>query len=187
MVRLMTVAESVLSRIEAALGPKGVTRDPAAIAPHVVEWRDRYFGATPLLARPATTQEVAAVVKICAESGTGLVPQGGNTGAVGGQIPFGEILLNLSRLNRIREIDAADNTITVEAGCVLADIQRAAAGIDRLYPLSLASEGSAQIGGLLSTNAGGVNALRHGCAREHVLGLEVAALGRYLERLARAS
>jgi FAD/FMN-containing dehydrogenase len=169
----MTISESTLQRIETALGPKGATRDPAAIAPHLAEWRERYQGATPLLAMPATREEVAAIVKICAETGTGLVPQGGNTGLVGGQIPFGEILVNLSRLNRIRDLDAACNTMTVEAGCVLAHVQRAAAEADRLYPLSLASEGSAQIGGLLSTNAGGVNVLRYGSAREHVLGLEV--------------
>jgi FAD/FMN-containing dehydrogenase len=169
----MTISESILQRIEAALGPKGTTRDPAAIAPHLTEWRERYAGETPLLTMPATSEEVAAIVKICAETGTGIVPQGGNTGLVGGQIPFGEILLSLGRMNRIRDLDAACNTLTVEAGCVLAHVQRAAAEADRHYPLSLASEGSAQIGGLLSTNAGGVNVLRYGSAREHVLGLEV--------------
>jgi FAD/FMN-containing dehydrogenase len=169
----MPIDEAILRRIEAAVGPKGATRDPAKIAPQLKEWRGRYHGATPMLVRPATAEEVAAVVAICAETGAPIVPQGGNTGLVGGQIPFGEILLNLGRLNRIRELDAACNTLTVEAGCVLADIQSTAETADRLYPLSLASEGSAQIGGLLSANAGGVNVLRYGNAREHVLGLEV--------------
>ena len=180
------IDEKVLKRIEAAVGPKGTTRDPSEIAPHLVEWRDKYKGETPLLVRPASTEEVAAVVKICAETKTPIVPQGGNTGLVGGQIPFGEVLLSLSRLNKIRRIDAADNTITVEAGCILADVQRAAAEVDRLYPLSLASEGSAEIGGLLSTNAGGINVLRYGTAGEHVLGLEVVLPdGRVLEDLKR--
>ncbi|MFZ1989026.1 MAG: FAD-binding oxidoreductase [Alphaproteobacteria bacterium] len=170
---MRSIDESVLKRIEAAVGPKGATRDAAEIAPHLVEWRDRYQGETPLLVRPVSTEEVAAVVKICAETKTPIVPQGGNTGLVGGQVPFGEILLSLSRLNKIRRIDAADYTITVEAGCILADVQRAATDVDRLYPLSLASEGSAEIGGLLSTNAGGINVLRYGTAGEHVLGLEV--------------
>ncbi len=183
---MKVIDESVLKRIEAAVGPKGATRDPAEIAPHLVEWRDRYKGETPLLVRPSSTEEVAAIVKICAETKTPLVPQGGNTGLVGGQIPFGEVLISLSRMNKIRRVDAADNTITVEAGCILADIQRAAAEADRLYPLSLASEGSAEIGGLLSTNAGGINVLRYGTAGEHVLGLEVVLPdGRVLEDLKR--
>jgi len=180
------ISEIALQSIEAALGPGGATRDPAEIAPHLKEWRDLYHGTTPLLVRPRTTQEVAAVVKACAETKTPLVPQGGNTGLVGGQVPFGDVLISLSRLNKIRRVDPADNTMTVEAGVILADIQRAAAEADRLYPLSLASEGSAQIGGLLSTNAGGINVLRYGTAAEHVLGLEVVLPdGRVLSDLKR--
>jgi FAD/FMN-containing dehydrogenase len=184
--KITKINETVLKRIEASAGAGGSTRDPSEIAPHLKEWRELYRGTTPLLVRPRTTEEVAAVVKVCAETKTPLVPQGGNTGLVGGQVPFGEVLISLSRLNKIRRIDPADNTITVEAGVILADVQRAAADADRLYPLSLASEGSAQIGGLLSTNAGGINVLRYGTAGEHVLGLEVVLPdGRVLSDLKR--
>jgi FAD/FMN-containing dehydrogenase len=126
--------------------------------------------------RPGSTSEVAAVVALCAREGVAVVPQGGNTGLVGGAVPTGaqrEIVLSLARMNRIRSIDALNDTITVEAGCVLAAVQKAAGDAGRLFPLSLAAEGSCQIGGNLSTNAGGVNVLRYGTAREQVLGLEV--------------
>src|SRR5262249_51443336 len=119
--------------------------------------------------------EVAAVVRICAETGTAIVPQGGNTGMCGGATPSaggGEIVLALGRMNRIREIDPLNNTMTVEAGCILADLQQAAADADRIFPLSLGAEGSCQIGGNLSTNAGGVNVLRYGNTRDLVLGVE---------------
>jgi FAD/FMN-containing dehydrogenase len=123
---------------------------------------------------PATTEEVARVVRICAETATGLVPQGGNTGLVGGQIPKeGEVLVSLKRMNRIRALDPANDTVTAEAGCILAAVQARAAEADRLFPLSLAAEGSCTIGGNLSTNAGGTNVLRYGTARDLVLGLEV--------------
>ena len=127
------------------------------------------------MVRPASTAEVSAVVRLCAEAGVAIVPQGGNTGLCGGSVPTGkrrEIVLSLSRMNRIRELDALNDTITVEAGCVLADVQRAAAAAGRFFALSLAAEGSCQIGGNLSTNAGGVNVLRYGNARDQVLGLE---------------
>jgi FAD/FMN-containing dehydrogenase len=124
------------------------------------------------LLKPASTGDVAAIVKICADTRTPLVPQGGNTGLVGGQIPNGEVLLSLKRLNRVRAIDCDNNTLTVEAGCILADVQRAAGDADRLFPLSLSAEGSATIGGTISTNAGGTNVLRYGNARDLVLGLE---------------
>jgi D-lactate dehydrogenase (cytochrome) len=163
----------LLDRFKAIVGPKGWTDDPAALAPHLTEWRDRYRGATPLMVSPRSTAEVAALIGLCAETRTGLVPQGGNTGLVGGQIPQGEILLSLRRLNKIRAIDALNDTITVEAGCILADVQAAAAAADRLFPLSLAAEGSATIGGNLSTNAGGTAVLRYGNARALALGLEV--------------
>jgi FAD/FMN-containing dehydrogenase len=165
-----------LARLKAAVGAAGFTEDPAEIAPHLREWRGRYQGATPLLLRPADTAEVAAVVRICAEADVAMVPQGGNTGLVGAQIPRAgadEVLISLSRLRRVRKVDPVDNTMTVEAGVTLAAAQEAAAAADRLFPLSLAAEGSCQIGGNLSTNAGGVHVLRYGNARELVLGLEV--------------
>ena len=126
--------------------------------------------------RPASTREVAEVVALCAREGVAIVPQGGNTGLCGGSVPTGirrEIVLSLARMNRIRSVDALNDTATVEAGCVLAAVQKAAEDAGRLFPLSLAAEGSCQIGGNLSTNAGGVNVLRYGSAREQVLGLEV--------------
>jgi len=162
--------------LAAALGPKGWSEDAAALDPHLVDARERYKGQALGLARPKSTEEVAFVVRICAEHGIGIVPQGGNTGLVGGATPQGpgnEILIQLGRMNRILALDADNDTMTVEAGCVLADIQAAAERAERLFPLRLASEGSAQIGGVLSTNAGGNAVLRYGNARELVLGLEV--------------
>jgi FAD/FMN-containing dehydrogenase len=172
-----------LARLKAAAGPHGWSDDPQEIAPHLEEWRSKYKGHSPLLLKPATTAEVSAILAICNETKTAIVPQGGNTGLVGGQIPFGgEVLLSLARMNKVRHADAQANTLTVEAGVILANVQRAAEEIDRLFPLSLASEGSCTIGGNLSTNAGGVNVLRYGNARELVLGLEVVlADGRVLE------
>jgi FAD/FMN-containing dehydrogenase len=173
---LATMDPALLDRLGAIVGPKGWTTDPAEIAPHLVERRGLFHGATPMLLQPASTAEVAAVLRACAEARVPVVPQGGNTGLVGGQTPPEDghaILLSLSRLNRIRAVDADNDTMTVEAGCVLAEAQRVAAEARRLFPLSLAAEGSAQIGGVLSTNAGGTAVLRYGTARELVLGLEV--------------
>ncbi|HET7364331.1 MAG TPA: FAD-binding oxidoreductase [Burkholderiales bacterium] len=144
--------------------------------PYFTDWRRQYTGSAECVVRPASTEEVARVVRLCAERGVAIVPQGGNTGLSGGSVPTGkgrEIVLALGRMNRIRELDRLNDTITVEAGCVLANVQRAADEAGRLFPLSLAAEGSCQIGGNLSTNAGGVNVLRYGTAREQVLGLEV--------------
>jgi len=166
----------VLTRIQATVGEKGWSDDPAEMAPYLIDRRENYRGRTPLLVRPKSTQEVAEVMRICAEARVPVVPQGGNTGLVGGSVPSAEgneILLCLSRMNRIRQIDAENGTITVEAGCVLAEVQKAAAAADRLFPLRLASEGSCQIGGIVSTNAGGNAVLRYGTARDLVLGLEV--------------
>ena len=166
----------VIERIKAVVGPKGWSDDATALAPHLIDWRRRYQGRTPLLVRPASTPEVAEVVRLCAEARAPIVAQGGNTSLCGGSIPSeagDEILLNLSRMNRVRAIDAANYTITAEAGCILAQVQAAASQADRLFPLSLAAEGSCQIGGNLSTNAGGITVLRYGNARELVLGLEV--------------
>ncbi len=144
--------------------------------PYFTDWRRQYCAAAECVVRPANTAEVAAVVALCAREGIAIVPQGGNTGLVGGSVPSGarrEVLLSLARLNRIRALDPLNDTATVEAGCVLAAVQQAAADAGRLFALSLAAEGSCQIGGNLSTNAGGVNVLRYGSAREQVLGLEV--------------
>ena len=165
-----------LARIKDIAGPKGWSDDPHVLEPLLHERRGLFVGKTALLARPASTKEVAEIVRVCAEYEIPIVPQGGNTGVVGGGIPHehgAEILLNLSRMNRVRAIDPANYTITVEAGCVLADVQAAAQDADRLFPLSLGAEGSCQIGGNISTNAGGVAVLRYGNMRELVLGLEV--------------
>ena len=131
---------------------------------------------TPLMLSPSSTEQVAEIVGVCAQHNIGLVPQGGNTGLCGGAIPdkSGEqVLLSMSRMNRIRHVDPDDGSITVEAGCILADVQAAARDAGRSFPLSLGAEGSCQIGGNLSTNAGGINVIRYGNARDHVLGLEV--------------
>ncbi len=159
-----------------ALGDKAVVSEPDALAPYLAEQRGRYKGAAPFALRPASTEEVATAVKLCREAGAAIVPQGGNTGLVAGAVPFAEdnsVLLSLGRLNKVREVDAADYSITVEAGCILQQVQEAAERADRLFPLSLGAEGSCQIGGNLSTNAGGVHVLRYGTARDLVLGLEV--------------
>ncbi len=169
----MAAPESVLAAIRNVVGPKGWVDDPAEVAPHLVEERGRYQGTCDAVVRPASTDEVAAVVRLCAEAGVPVVPQGGNTGLVGGGVPDGGIVLCLARMNRIRDLDALNHAMTVEAGCVLADIQTAAAEAGTLFPLSLGAEGSCQIGGNLSTNAGGVAVLRYGNARDLVLGLEV--------------
>lgn len=161
-----------LDRLKAALGPDGWSDDPERIAPRLVEWRGRWCGETPLLLLPRTAQEVAAAVRICAETGTAITPQGGGTGLVGGQIPQGEVLLSTGRLRTVREVAPADDVIVVEAGVTLAEVQAAAAGAERCFPLSLASEGTATIGGLLSTNAGGTAVLRYGVMRDLALGLE---------------
>jgi FAD/FMN-containing dehydrogenase len=159
-----------------ALGEKAVVSEAAALAPYLAEQRGRYKGAAPFAVRPANTEEVAMAVTLCRDAGAAVVPQGGNTGLVAGAVPFAEdnaVLLNLGRMNRVREVDTADYSITVEAGCILQQVQEAAEKADRLFPLSLGAEGSCQIGGNLSTNAGGVHVLRYGNARDLVLGLEV--------------
>src|SRR5436309_533805 len=158
------------------VGAANVLTDPQDTAPYFTDWRKQYSAAAECVVRPASTAEVASVVALCAREGVALVPQGGNTGLSGGSVPSGsrrEIVLSLSRTSRIRQLDALNDTLTVEAGCVLAAVQKAAADAGRLFALSLAAEGSCQIGGNLSTNAGGVNVLRYGTARDQVLGLEV--------------
>ena len=166
------ISPDVIERLKQVLGEGGWSQDPERLAPKLVEWRDRWSGTTPFLALPKTTAQVAAVVSLCAETGTPITPQGGNTGLVGGQIPDGEILLSVERLTRVRDIDGLDDVIEVEAGVTLAAVHDAALAAGRRFPLSLASEGSATIGGLISTNAGGTAVLRYGTMRALVLGLE---------------
>ena len=168
--------EDFIKAVAAVVGENHVLTAASETAAYFTDWRKQYRGEGECVARPASTAEVAAVVRLCAQAGVAIVPQGGNTGLSGGSVPTGarrELVLSLSRLNRVRSLDPLNDTITVEAGCVLADTQRAAAQAGRLFALSLAAEGSCQIGGNLSTNAGGVNVLRYGNAREQVLGLEV--------------
>src|SRR2546421_4192751 len=158
------------------VGAAHVLTAPQDTRPYFTDWRRQYTGSAECVVRPASTAEVARVVELCAAQGVAIVPQGGNTGLSGGSVPTGqrrEIVLALGRMNRVRSLDRLNDTITVEAGCVLANVQRAADEAGRLFPLSLAAEGSCQIGGNLSTNAGGINVLRYGTAREQVLGLEV--------------
>lgn len=150
--------------------------DAAAAAPYLVDWRGRYHGAARAVVRPASTAQVAEVVAACHAAAIAVVPQGGNTGLCGGATPLADgqsVVLSLSRLDRVRALDADNNTLCVEAGCKLAAVQEAARGAGRFFPLSLASEGSCEIGGNLSTNAGGVQVLRYGNMRDLVLGLEV--------------
>jgi len=165
---------SVLDRLKDAVGAKGFSTDPNEIAPHLEEWRGKYRGRSALLLKPATTAEVSAILRICHDSGTAIVTQGGNTGLVGGQIPFhDEVLLSTIRLNKIRGIDESGMTLTLEAGVTLAQAQLLAGEKHLLFPLSLASEGSCTIGGNIATNAGGTHVLRYGMTRALVLGLEV--------------
>ena len=166
---------SLLGALAAIVGENNVLTSAHDTAPYTTDWRKQYRGAAVGVVRPATTAEVSAVVRLCAQAGIAIVPQGGNTGLCGGSVPTGtrnEIVLSLSRMNRIRQLDALNDTLTAEAGCVLADIQHAASDAGRLFALSLAAEGSCQIGGNLSTNAGGVNVLRYGNTRDQVLGIE---------------
>ena len=166
------VPADVLSRLKAVLGEGGWSQDPERLAPKLLEWRDRWTGQTPFLALPKTTEQVAAIVGVCFESGTPITTQGGNTGLVGGQIPMGEVLLSTEKLNAIRNIDAFDDVLTAEAGVTLSAVHAAAAEVRRRFPIGLASEGSATVGGIVSTNAGGTQVLRYGMARNLVLGLE---------------
>jgi FAD/FMN-containing dehydrogenase len=160
------------AKIIARLGPRSVATDSAELGAYLGEWRGRYSGSTPFVVFPSTTDEVAAIVRLCADAGAKITTQGGNTGLVGGQIPDGEVLVSLKRMNRIRTLDADNDSLVAEAGVVLTAVQQAAAESNRLFPLSLASEASATIGGLISTNAGGVHVLRYGMMRDLVLGIE---------------
>jgi D-lactate dehydrogenase (cytochrome) len=182
---LTALSPATLARLIAAVGEKNAITDPDRQAPYLVEFRALWTGHTPVVLRPGSTAEVSEILKIANDTATAIVPQGGNTGLVGGQIPHhGEVVLSLQRLDKIREVDPVSNTITCEAGVTLQRAREAAAAVDRLYPQLLPSEGSCTIGGNLSTNAGGTAALAHGIARSHALGLEVVlADGRIMHNL----
>jgi FAD/FMN-containing dehydrogenase len=167
---------SFIDKLRAIVGERGLITDESGKHAYLTDWRENYLGAALAVVRPANTEEVAAVVRLCAAEQVAVVPQGGNTGMMGGGTPHREgreIVLSLNRMNRILEVDPIGYTMTVEAGVVLRTIQDAAAEQDRLFPLSLAAEGSCTIGGNLSTNAGGVQVLHYGNARQLVLGIEV--------------
>ncbi|EPX77958.1 FAD-binding oxidoreductase [Salipiger mucosus] len=166
--------ESVLDQLRAAVGARNVVTGASELAPRLVEDRGLFRGTASAEIRPGTTEEVAACLRICTSAGVPVVPQGGNTGLVGGGVPYGGVILTTGRLNQVRDIDPINATMTVEAGCILAQVQAEADRIGKLFPLSLASEGSCQIGGNLATNAGGTAVLRYGNTRDLVLGLEVA-------------
>ena len=166
------VPADVVSRLKAVLGEGGWSQDPDRLAPKLQEWRGRWSGQTPLLVLPRSTAQVAAVVGICAAEGVAITPQGGNTGLVAGQIPQGEILLSTEKLTAVRDVDAFDDVMVLEAGVTLAKAHEVALSVNRRFPLSLASEGSCTIGGLASTNAGGTAVLRYGVMRDQILGIE---------------
>ena len=170
------MSKDVIAQFAEIVGEANVLTGDADTAPYLKEWRGRWTGKTAAVVRPGSTGEVSAILKLASKTKTAIVPQGGNAGLVGGQIPDmsgKQVILSTTRLNRIRDIDPAGNTITVEAGVVLQDIQEAAEEHGRLFPLSLGAQGSCQIGGNLSTNAGGTGALAHGVARDLCIGLEV--------------
>jgi FAD/FMN-containing dehydrogenase len=167
---------ATLDRFARIVGERYALRDEADMQPYLVEPREKYFGKAAMVLRPGSVEEISRIMALANETRTAIVPQGGNTGLVGAQIPFergDEIVLSLGRLNRIVKVDAEGNAMTVEAGCTLAAIREAADAADRLFPLSMGSEGSCQIGGNIATNAGGVAVLAHGPARDQVLGLQV--------------
>ena len=180
-----TLAPDLLKRFTAIVGEKYAITDPQMQQPYLVEMRDLFRGQTPVILRPGSVAEVAAIVKLANETKTAIVPQGGNTGLVGGQIPHhNEVVLSLNRLDKVREVDPVSNTMTVEAGVTLQRAREAAAAAGRLYPQLLPSEGTCTIGGNLSTNAGGVAAVAHGITRQHAMGLEVVLSdGRVLDVL----
>ena len=183
--------DSFLSRLAAIVGAKNVLVDANDTALYLAEPRELFHGKARCVVRPGSTQEVADILKLCAETNTALVPQGGNTGLVGGQIPGqegrqNEVLLSLKRMDRVREVDEASMTMTVEAGLTLLRVQEEAEKVGALFPLSLASEGSCTIGGNLATNAGGTAVLAYGNARDLVSGLEIVlADGRVLSNLSK--
>lgn len=161
-----------ISALTAGLPAGAWTLDAQIIAPHLSEWRDKYFGHTPIMITPRSAEETARAVKICAQYGLKIVPQGGNTGLVGGQTPMGEVLISMRKMNAVRAVSRANNSIVIEAGATLLSLQQAANQAERKFPLSLASEGSCTVGGILSTNAGGVHVLKYGTTKDLVFGVE---------------
>src|SRR3990167_10494501 len=155
------------------LGPKGWSDDPKKLAAVSTPWRGTWPGETPFLARPASTEEAAALVKLCAQHRVAITPQGGNTGLVDGGTPHGEICVSMTRMTSVREVDPFNNSMVIEAGATLVTAQETAEKANRLFPLSLGSQGTATLGGLISTNAGGAAVLRYGMMRDLILGLEV--------------
>jgi len=165
----------LIDQLKSIVGSKGWTTDPAELESGARDWRGAVNGVTPIIVSPASTEEVSSVVRTCAEAGVAVVPQGGNTGMCAGAVPDEsgtQIILSLARMNRIISVDADNFSMEVEAGCILQNIQEAAKDVNRLFALSLGAEGSCQIGGNLSTNAGGINVVRYGTARAQALGIE---------------
>jgi FAD/FMN-containing dehydrogenase len=183
----MSINSSLLADLRRAVGPQGYLDQAADIEPFLVDHRKLYRGATPLVLRPDSTDQVSAIMRMCNEARVGVVPVGGNTGYCGGATPSedgSQVVVSLGRMRKIRSVDPLNYTMIAEAGCVLAEVQAAAAAVDRLFPMSLGSEGSCQLGGNLSTNAGGTAVLRYGMMRDLVLGLEVVLPdGRILDDL----
>ena len=167
------LTDALIAEMKTILGPQGFSQDPDRIAPKLTEWRGKWTGHTPFLALPKTTDEVSRLVKLCYENNIAMTPQGGNTGLVGGQIPFGEVLISLERRKAVRDIAPLDDTLVAEAGVTLLEAQNLASEAGRYFPLSLAAEGTATIGGVISTNAGGTAVLCYGVTRDLVSGLEV--------------
>ncbi|MGI9422963.1 MAG: FAD-binding oxidoreductase, partial [Hyphomicrobiaceae bacterium] len=171
-----TVSSDIIDDLKAIVGPAGYLESADDTDAYCKSWRDDFVGAVPLVLRPGSTEEVAQIVKLCQATGTAIVPQGGNTGLTGASQPhadMSEVIVSTSRMNAVRELDLGNDTITVEAGVILQQVQQIADDNKRLFPLSLGAEGSCQIGGNLSTNAGGTQVLRYGNTRALVLGLEV--------------
>lgn len=161
-----------IEALKSALPEGAWTQDPDLIDPHLREWRDKYFGATPIMLTPRSTDEVSTAVKICAEHRMPIMPQGGNTGLVGGNTPQGEVLISLKKMTAIRDLNSTANAMTVEAGATLQSVLDAADEADRKFPLTLSSQGSCTVGGVLSTNAGGNHVLKYGTTKELVFGVE---------------
>jgi FAD/FMN-containing dehydrogenase len=168
-----TLPPEFLAALKDTLGPQGWSEDPDVLSEHAQAWRGFIQGETPLLAKPASTEEAAALVRLCSQYGVAICPQGGNTGLVDAGVPHGEICVSMRRMNKVRSVDVFNNSMVVEAGAPLVTAQQAAEDVNRLFPLSLGSEGTATIGGLISTNAGGVAVLRYGMMRDLLLGMEV--------------
>ncbi len=169
------MSPTLVERLAEIVGVDNILMEPGDVAPYLADWRNAYRGRALAVVRPASTEAIAAVLRACIAASVGVVPQGGNTGMCGGATPSiegNQIVLAMGRMNRVLNVDPLNNTITVEAGCILAAIQQSAEAAGRLFPLSLAAEGSCQIGGNLATNAGGINVLRYGNARDLVLGIE---------------